>query len=188
MKKKDWSEIRSVSVHYGSVVTHYDNIEDAVRYAYSGTYYADGIKVVEQLNQLYSFDPVPTGRYYPPRRVAFVDEFGMLIPNWKIEEVRQQLPVKSYRRRKYFKFRQGPVEGIHCYKASRRYCQRISTKAEITENDFADNYDDDMNDYGIKVRGARKRSNLPTAWDDKPKPWGDKSWKKYRSHQWKDAK
>lgn len=36
------------------------------------------------------------------------------------------------------------------------------------------------------IRKSRRASGMPTFWDDLPrKGWRDRSWKRYRSHQWK---
>lgn len=41
-----------------------------------------------------------------------------------------------------------------------------------------------IDDYKVNIRASRNMSNLVEAWDD---IWntGQRSWKKYRKHQWK---
>lgn len=114
---------------------------------------------------------------------------GVVIPVWKVEEAFNQLPVRTkprYWRGGRYKFRQGSVEGIKCWKAGRyRGYRHIQTHQEIRENDYL-NYDEDALEYDIKARGRRRRHNLPTPWDDiRVSDYYAKSWKNYRKHQWK---
>ncbi len=83
-------------------------------------------------------------------------------------------------------FRCGPVPNI----SSRRYrsgYRHMGTTQEICEAD-ALRFDEDAQDYGIKARAKRNRSNLPGAWDDYWRPCGQKNWKHYRKTQWKNKK
>jgi hypothetical protein len=81
-------------------------------------------------------------------------------------------------------FRNGTVRGIRCRR--HRKCQTLrhmATTQEIRENDFL-NYDEDAVEYGIKVRGSRRRRSLPTVWDDYWR-YSQKNWKQQRRTQWK---
>lgn len=61
----------------------------------------------------------------------------------------------------------------------------IRTNQEIRENDGL-LYDEDALEHGVKVRGRRKRHNLPNSWDDISRSYGtNKSWKEHRKSQWK---
>lgn len=125
---------------------------------------------------------------------VFLTAEGLTIPTWKVMEAYNNEPhskrrgSRGWRRGGKFKFRQGPVEGIRCWKAGGYRGHRwIGTHQEIRENDFVQHYDEDAEDYGIKVRGRRRRGNLPTPWDDlNVSDWRAKSWKNYRKHQWKE--
>lgn len=118
------------------------------------------------------------------RNYILVDDLGLVVPLWKIEEVyNQYLYIEWRRRQKPFVLRNGPVEGIghsHWHKGS--YYRRVKTFQEH-RSDFTT---EDEDFYGVKVRCKRNSKNLPNAWDDIPRHCCDrKNWKYYRKHQWK---
>ena len=60
-------------------------------------------------------------------------------------------------------------------------CRHIKTTAEIRENDFDLNYNDDVKEYRVKIRRGRSRAMLPTTWDDLYESrW--ETWKSWKSH------
>ncbi|AFU88231.1 hypothetical protein CcrColossus_gp361 [Caulobacter phage CcrColossus] len=125
------------------------------------------------------------GYYGDPKMRHILDQDGLYIPAWKIDEVARLNPRPSYRRwnRRYV-FRQGPVEGVRCTRASRRRCyRRIATTGERRENGFLC-YDEDAVDLGVKVRG--KRSKLPSAWDDVQHARRGNGWKRNRQKQYRE--
>lgn len=93
-----------------------------------------------------------------------------------------------WRYKKYLPFTQGgkhyrklPVPHTRCYRGSVQYFRRPKTLQELRYID-ALCHDDDMRDLKVKIRAQRKK--IPTQWDDQ---WlyHQRSWKKYRKHQWK---
>lgn len=63
---------------------------------------------------------------------------------------------------------------------SRMYYRRPRTQSERRQS-FTVVEDDEP-----AIRKSRRASGMPTFWDDLPrKGWRDRSWKRYRSHQWK---
>lgn len=79
-------------------------------------------------------------------------------------------------------YRKLPVPNTGCFKASVHYYRYPKTKQELTEIS-AFYHDDDMKLY--KVKNRKRRNKIPTCWDDY---WiyRQRSWKKYRKHQWKE--
>lgn len=122
----------------------------------------------------------------------FTTTEGIRIPVWKLQEAAlnfcpwKQKYYRYYWQRK-FKFRDGPVEGIRCWKAGRYHGYRwIKTHQERRETAFHEKYDEDCKEYGVKIRGRRKHKSIPTRWDDiRNYSYYKKSWKDYRGHQWK---
>jgi len=173
--KRDWTNIKEVTV-----VTIISGIYDSIAIKEVYDSLLDALKVWHWKINLQPGDY----NYNPFHQIKFYDEFNLEIPDWKIQEVILQNPQKRkyYRRPGRFVFRNGPVEGIHnrYWRGCWRHPKTIS---EIRENDFI-NYDDDCIEYDIKVRGNRKKSNLPTSWDDVYRH-KEKNWKKQRDHQWK---
>lgn len=125
--------------------------------------------------------------YGMPKMRYILDQDGLFIPTWKVDEVARLNPRPSYRRwNRRYAFRQGPVEGIHCTRGSRRRCyRRIATTGERRENDFLF-YDEDAVDLGVQARGKRRRPNLPTAWDDVCHARHGNGWKRYRKKQYRE--
>lgn len=120
---------------------------------------------------------------------VFYTQEGIVIHPEKVKEYAEQFcDDKYYRyyRRKKFKFRQGPVEGIRCWRPG-RYYRPIRTTQERRENAYL-KYDEDAVEYEVKARPSRSKDSLPNAWDDIPysKWWGRKSWKRYRKTQWRE--
>ena len=119
---------------------------------------------------------------------AFYDELGLRIP---AEVIRHFAGITKYPRRKYYwrgygkyTFRQGPVEGIRCWRGGYHGDRMIRTTQEIRENDFL-NYDEDCLEYGIKVRPNRRRTSIPNYYDDPRFSRRGDNWKHYRKTRWK---
>lgn len=117
--------------------------------------------------------------------IRFMDGMGQDVHPSKIMDVTACFRPKPKTRKdnKSYEFRNGPVPGIRKGYWFRGYYRHVRTQQEIRENEtFAVN-DNDLEDYGIRVKG-RKRS-LPTLWDDIPVDREDRNWKKFRRTQWK---
>jgi len=163
MHSKDWRHLD------GPVIAHYNFWRDPVRF--------DSIVEALHYHERYS--------YCTPRVRHYTDSYGLIIPEWKIEEIKRQHPyVRGWRRPKTFEFRNGPVENIHCYRGGTHYYRRIATRAEIRENEFLW-FDDDAIEYGIQPRPARRIHNLQDAWDEIPFARRGKNWKHFRRTQYK---
>ncbi len=181
-----WDNLRDVTVkdYNGNVTRHYD-IVDAVR--------AVGSYSISRLRGSWLRQPAATYIWlaYQGDSHAFYTAEDIRIPVWKVKEVAQQVEdnpyVPSWRRRRNFKFRDGPVEGIHCHRASRyRGYRKFSTHQERKETAFHEKYDEDCIEYHVKIRGRRKHKSIPTRWDDiRNHSYYKKTWKDYRDHQWK---
>ena len=193
-KWSNWSNLGEVTVKdYQKNTTTYPDLMSAVANIRSvaGYWAPIQIKYGYLRTELFPNSPNLSGYMTQGDTHILLTSEGVVIPVWKVEEAFNNLPPKKiryYRSRGNFKFRQGPVEGIHCWKAGRyRGYRRIHTHPELRENDFLDNYDEEAIEYNIKVRGRRKRHNLPTSWDDiRCHSYYKKSWKEYRDHQWKE--
>lgn len=108
--------------------------------------------------------------------VIFVDELGMIIPPWKVQEVYNNLENVITNKWRVWG-RRGRFSNYYRYP---------KTLQEIRENIYFEE-DEYTKHYNIKFR--RRRSYIPTAWDDRArKDIRDRSWKKHRKHQWKDKK
>lgn len=191
-----WDNLGEITVKtYDGKQEVFPDLESAVESLYFSSYYrAD----VVQYGYLKYYSNRPEWREWyggPGDTKAFFTSEGLMIPVWKVMEVWRTQPHTSrrdnrwyYRRRNKFKFRDGSVEGIRCWKPGRyRGYRHIQTHQEIRENDFLDNYDEDAIEYKVKARGRRRRHNLPTPWDDiRCHSYGRKNWKHFRKHQWKE--
>ena len=185
--QKDWNNIGEVDVIYrnGERRFFYD-LEDAVEYV--------GWRIISHLKKgfiAYFYSHEYMDSWVESDAVEFRDELGLLIPLWKVREVAMNLGLPNkVRPWRYFddhvyKFRDGPVKGTG--KRRGYHCLRhMRTLQEARENDFLD-YDEEMKEFGITVRGCRTRPNLPQAWDDVTRSdYYDRSWKKSRRHKWRD--
>jgi hypothetical protein len=123
-----------------------------------------------------------------PRVRYYRDEFGIVIPAWKIAETVMLNPrpnrwVAAWARQHSHVYRQGPVAAIRCHRGRRNY-RHIATHSELRENDFLF-YDEDAIAHGLKPRGPRRRGNLPTYWDDGQFARRGDGWKQYRRTQYR---
>jgi len=111
---------------------------------------------------------------WPARYYLYVlrDSFGDLIDPEKIRDDHQQRhPYRST----WWYFPGGKRNWRH------GYFRRIRT---FQERKWAHAWDDE--DDAPKCRAARQGHNLPDPWDDIPHfDQDDRSWKRYRKHQWK---
>lgn len=119
---------------------------------------------------------------------------GRLIAPAKVLEVADQFirsrPLSKFarfnlaRKQSEALFRVAPVVGTG--KGSYYHCWRYpNTFQEIREN-RAVQQDIELSELGVRIRGRRTKSALPTVWDDAVR--GDHkhfSWKRHRKHQWK---
>lgn len=121
-----------------------------------------------------------------PRVRYYRDEFGIVIPAWKIEETNRlnPRPVYSWSRDRVYTYRWGPVPGVFNRRGGRHSYRRIATSAELRENDFLW-YDEDAIEHSILPRASRRRGTLPTFWDDGRFARRGNGWKKYRATQYR---
>lgn len=125
-----------------------------------------------------------------PDYFTVLDDADLTISRYQIEqayfETKSRRDHDYYNR--YFKpqngFREGPVKytGKRCY---RGYYRRPKTTSERRVAALSE-VDEDIQDYGIKLRQKRHHNNLPDTWDDNLRSCcHDRNWKRYRRHQWK---
>jgi len=125
---------------------------------------------------------------HPPTPKYYRDENGIVIPDWKLEEVaahNAEPPrwIANWARHHPHVFRQGPVPGVWSRRGGRHH-RHLATTQERRANEFL-RYDDDAIEYGIAARGRRSGYNLPTAWDDIPDSRRGDGWKNYRRTQYR---
>jgi hypothetical protein len=194
-KKTRWDNLGEITVKtWDFQVKTYPNIEAAVRSVQFGSYYWNDTIKYGYLRYCSSNPEYRHIGHIGDSKIFLTCE-GVIIPPWKIWEVYNNLPyVEPYRaswaRRSKFKFRDGPVPGIRCWKASGRgYHRHVFTQAERRETAFHEHYDEDCIEHQVKIRGKRRHMSIPNSWDDLSySDYRKKSWKNYRSHQWKTNK
>ena len=120
-------------------------------------------------------------------RYLLLDENGLIIPMWKIEELYRQYPVpfRPYRRQAPYRYRYDPVPGIRGRWRCGSWYKRPGTLQEMREA-VALEHDEDAREYHIKPR--RSRPNIPNSYWDMQR--GDvrnrRNWKSVRKTQWKE--
>ena len=191
-KKTRWDNLGEITIKTWDLqVKTYHSLDEAVRTLYYG-YYEYGRDVIKYgyLRYISNNPEARLNALTAGDTKIFLTCEGVIIPPWKIMEVYNNLPyVAPYRYRSggRFTFRHGPVEGIRCWRASGRgYHRRVFSQAERRETAFHERYDEDCLEYEVRIRGKRRHKNIPTLWDDLSlSDYRKKSWKNYRSHQWK---
>lgn len=94
-------------------------------------------------------------------------------------------PIRSYRFRGPYVYRQGPVPGTRKRRGWGHWLRHPSTLQEMRQSD-ADANDEELKDLKVRVRGRRSRAALPTVWDDIiASDTGNHNWKRHRRHQWR---
>jgi hypothetical protein len=196
MPTQDWSQIGAVRVRYLlGRIDHFASLEDAV--CHIGWRVIDGLSA-RACGPTYEDWASAQTLWATHNQLCFVDEFGLVIPLAIVRRVAMECRLHlvdnywgrwrpRHRRRQpwTYVFRDGPVPGIRCSRASRRglAMRRMRTTQEIAEATWM-LYDEDALDYGVHDRPCRRK--LPTWWDDRPiGDWKARSWKNYRDHQWK---
>lgn len=124
--------------------------------------------------------------HYPVRYIVR-SELGDVIEYDDLYKARS--PRKPYRYQTRWlmqekaKFRDGPVPctGKRTWGHWLRHPKTTSERRVTTGHEN----DEDLLEYGVKIRGRRRGHNLPNAWDDIPRSEKGRSWKNYRKHQWK---
>jgi hypothetical protein len=140
--------------------------------------------------------PIPyyDGREWRQRWIAgdpvvFLDEMGLRIPLGLVVSTALALglDVEGYqrwywRRRRVFRFRNGPVPGTRCWRGGGGgwIRDKLHTVQEIRETQFHDEFDEDRDEIWVR----RKRLNIPTAWDDLRRHT-ERNWKSQRRTQWR---
>lgn len=157
----------------------YESLDHAVRDFYENE--------IENLTDHLNF-PWEDFNLYRGTPFKFFDCLGLRIPVWAIKEAYYNLPPlerKTFRwmrrRKKRYRFRDGPVPGIRCSRGGGYgYFRGIRTTAESREI-VTDRAGDDL-EYQIPWR----RKSLPNAWDDISRvSIRDRSWKRHRKTQYK---
>lgn len=124
------------------------------------------------------------------RPVILRDEFGMVVPLWRIDEEIATLGLFRPRRRAWGyipdrDFRNGPVphtgrrRGGHMFRRPGTHGERRELRGLE-----ADLQDPDMDLPRIRIRVRRR--NAPTAWDDLPIRGRGKSWKRHRKTRFRE--
>ena len=122
--------------------------------------------------------------YGPMTRYAILDELGLAVPVWLLLHEVRRLGLDlddpgSGRARK-----RRPVTGAK--PARWEGLRSVRTRQEIAASCQVE-VDEDAKCCGIRVRGKRKVSALPTAYDDISRAHVKRNWKAYRRHQWRDT-
>ena len=120
-------------------------------------------------------------------RYLLLDDSGLIIPVWKIEELYRQYPVEFrgyWSRKQNYRFRYDPVPGIRGRWSCGSWYKRPKTRQEMRAA-VALERDEDAREYHIKAR--RSRPNIPNSYWDMQR--GDvrnrRNWKSTRKNQWK---
>ena len=116
------------------------------------------------------------------------DDLGLVIPRWKIVDVYDNLPTPVYRNWRHrgpYKFRDGPVPGIRCWKPSGRNNRNGSPKffQEMKAIVHCED-DEDIRYYKIKVRPQTEKFSNFRDWET-PHYQEEKNWKSFRKTRWK---
>lgn len=188
--KHNWNDLGAVTLKGPFVDTEtFESLYDFVRsnrYRYSRFPLTDDSSMIERSwksmesrLEFYSRADLPyyTHNYYHfhTNYCYLVDDLGIIIPLWKIEEVARLVDAdlrreKAARRRMIYSCRRGRYRGW----------RHPKTLNEERNNRL----DDDAIAYGVKVRA--KRHYLPTAWDDQHRSdHRDNGWKNNRQTQYK---
>jgi hypothetical protein len=195
--KQNWSDISEVHVRFaGGDFRSYGSLDEAVK-AVGWT------KISSCTGRGLGYIPERyIGHYYFPPTwggdpVVFTDELGLRIPVAVVRDAALRLGLHYYRPysrwydrkrgKPIFTFRYDPVPGTRSRRGGGWHSYRkMQTQQEISAADFLD-YDEEMIEYGITVRGRRSRRALPTWYDDIPEGRrAYQNWKQYRKHQWKE--
>lgn len=117
--------------------------------------------------------------------VVFNEYHEIIAPDIIYEDVYQKRIKNQKWRYRSFKFRDGPVENIRCYRGGWHYYRQVKTAQEYKEN-CSLVHNEDISFYKVKIRAKRNNNNLPNAWDDlNHQDYNYKNWKNYRKTQWK---
>lgn len=185
---RDWSKVQKLYVknRFGEIIAEYNSWKDFGWHNRVDTnIFVDRPLKISTIETPLGYDIV--------ERFNVIDEMGLVVPIWKLEEAAELYPSRFDSRRYFWKpkydpetFRRGPVPGIRNWKASSRgFGRKIGTFPERRDNSYVD-YDEDCVEYRIKVRGKRKGHILPSNWDDIPySDWDAKSWKNHRKTQYR---
>lgn len=198
---KNWNNLGKVTVRcYNGTSKAYKDIEEACRDV--GWYYIDQLKsgMLSYYSRFaeYREPRYLKGSFYTPVYLRgdthiFLDELGLAIPVWKVQEVSRSIKEKTYFGRGFWRnhpfdyeknFRNGALPFIRCRRGGHHSLRHIRTTAEHRENAFM-LFDEECIEFGIKARGKRRGHNLPTLYDDIPREYRNLSWKKYRNKQYK---
>jgi hypothetical protein len=134
--------------------------------------------------------PKPWGRF----GVIVLDECGLQVPLWRVEEAGQgaQAPLRSIRPwargpNAYDHerdFRKVPVAGVSRRRWGRFY-RRVRTQGELRDLAGLETDLRDLEEFPVRVKIRGRRKTLPTAWDDIMVSGKGRGWKHHRRTQWK---
>ena len=197
-KNKDWRRIGAVTVKDNQDrINYFNTLAEAVVFVgwINVQKLKRGILGYRWINPIFRSS---SGSFYDGGDShIFIDEYGQIIPPWRVKEEADNVPnviapdfryYGNYNRYRGYKperhFRNGSVPGIGGGGKRRWSMWRyFRTTAEKRAN-IALDCDEDAREYGIKSRGRRR--HLPSVWDDVNRSdWNAKSWKKHRQVQWR---
>lgn len=122
-----------------------------------------------------------------------LDHDDLIVPLQEIKEVLNSVR-KEYSYKHYSKFepydhdkdfRNGPVPSTGKKSSYRNYFRHMRTTSERRISAISE-CDEELLEYGVRIRGRRNHKNLPNAWDDEyRRDINTRNWKKYRKHQWR---
>ena len=113
-------------------------------------------------------------------RYNVLDDSGVIIPLWKIQETYDNLPnINRVSKCRWF------VGSKNRWRFSAFY-RTPKTFSAKRDSSFVQ-FDEDCIDYDIRVRGRRNKNSLPCAWDDYQRSdiRDRKNWKQRRKTQYK---
>jgi hypothetical protein len=128
------------------------------------------------------------GHWFVGDNYLIKDDLGLVIPHWKIVEVYKNLSYDDfnfwkfwYNHKKSYKFRDGSVPGIRCWKPGGRRPQRLW---QALKNSHYDEHDENLKEFKFKRRDYGDRFADFVDWERYHQK-DQKNWKKFRKTQWK---
>ena len=166
MAKKNWRKIGPVTVKdYGGHVNTYNSLSEAVRRV--GKIHIEGLKYGWPgfKTRFSTYEKNEQGWYWTKDWICgdshvFLDEIGLIIPPWRVQEAYRNLP-NVWGPRNRWAYRRGSKR----FDSSGHYFRRPRTQQERREDGHRD---------------------LPTSYDDLPiAARRNYSWKQFRKTRWK---
>jgi hypothetical protein len=121
---------------------------------------------------------------------VLVDECGLIVPLWRIQEAMNKLPPRkrigrnsNYDPAKHF--RNGPLEAGGSRRYG-RYYRNVRTRSELRAHAGMEADMQDLEEYPCQVKIRARRKAVPTCRDDVMRSRKGSCWKNFRPHQYKD--